>query len=106
MPHTGNKSPANNPFHYVRTEGLHLKQNNRVWLGFFVIVAPFLTLSFKAARSILSKRNGRVDVSAVCCTAIASFVGLLMHGPGLNAGRGAKGATADSVLTCLAGLAV
>lgn len=30
-----------------------------------------------------------------CCTAIASFVELLMLGPGLNAGRGA-----ESVLTC------
>lgn len=93
---------CNNPFHSVKTEDLCLKQNNRVWSGFVIIAAHFLTLSFKAARPILSICNGRVDVSAVCCTAIASSVGLLMHSPSLNAGRGGKGATADSVRTCLA----
>lgn len=79
------------PFDNVRTGALHSKPNSGVWSGFLIIAAPVLTLSFKAACSILSIRNGRVDVSAVCCTVIASFVELLMHSPGLNAGRGAKG---------------
>lgn len=33
---------CNNPFHYVRTEDLWLEQNNRVWLGFVIIVAHFV----------------------------------------------------------------
>lgn len=81
---------------------LCLKQNNRFWLGFCYNCSSFLTLSFKAICAISSICNGRVDVSVVNCTAIARFVRLLMQSPRLNAGRGGKGATADSVLTCLA----
>lgn len=80
-----------------------LETKQPVLVGVLVIIAAhILTLSFKAVCAISSMCNGRFDVSVVYCTAIARFVRLLMQSPRLNAGRGGKGATAESVLTCLA----
>lgn len=58
----------------------------------YVIIATlfffFLTISFTAACTILGKRNGGFGFSVVSCTAIATFVALLVHSlPGCLAGR-------------------
>lgn len=72
---------CNHPFHFFKMENLSLKQHSRVWFGFVLISAHFLTPSFKAACTILSIRNDWFDVSVVCCTTTASFLALLMHSP-------------------------
>lgn len=82
------RSPVTTLFQFFKMEILSLKQHSRVWFGFVLIAAHFLTPSFKATCTILSMCNGWFDVSVVCCTVTASFLVLLMHSlPEYWAGR-------------------